>query len=584
MSNSNSNPHCIAFDLGSSNSVCAVYRQGNVEFVPDDTGSFTVPSIVSFTDTEILVGATAKSQLYINPTNTIYLAKKFMGKNFSAISSETIKEFPYKILDDGKDNVIFEVEYKKEKKRYYPEEISALILNKMKNMAMEFLGIDKINNGVVVTIPAYYSESGKQAVERAIKISGMDTLRLLAEPSSAALAYGQNNKSSNEKNIIVIDCGDSTHDVSLLNTFENIYEVLSITGTNNLAGSNITNKIVEYIKGEFKKKHKIDINNPKSLAKITRAAENAKKTLTSSSQAVIDIENLENIDFQCNLSRAKFESLCDPIFRELVSYIEPCIADGNLKKSDINDVVLAGGSTRIPKIQQMVSEIFNGKKLNKTIDPDLAIAQGACIQSALILGIDDENTKDLLLIDTTSIPLGIKVNGFGMQVLIDKNENIPVSRTQIFSTQKNNQTTVTIEVFEGFRQIADENKKLGEFQLNNIPPMPQGQPQIEVTFSLDANGILEVSAKELSTDNKNKIEINKKDKVFSDEEITRLMEECKLYEEQDRLRLENVNTRNKLENMAYSKDHKETLEWLENNPVASTEEYKDRLSYLEQDN
>lgn len=580
-----SGPHCVAFDLGSSNSVCAVYRQGNVEFVPDDTGSFTVPSIVSFTDTEILVGATAKSQLYTNPTNTIYLCKKFMGKSFSSLPKETIDEFPYKILNDGKDNVVFEVEYKKETKKYYPEEISALILNKLKSMAMGYLGIDKLNNGVVVTIPAYYSESGKQAVERAIKISGMDTLRLLAEPSSAALAYGQNNKNvgSDEKNIIVIDCGDSTHDVSLLNTFENVYEVLAITGTNNLAGSNITNKIVEYIKGEFKKKNKNDITNPKSLAKITRSAENAKKTLTSSSQAVIDIENLEGVDFQCNLSRAKFESLCDTIFRDLVSYIEPCIADGNLKKNDINEVVLAGGSTRIPKLQQMVSEIFNGRKLNKTIDPDLAIAQGACIQSALILGIDDENTKDLLLIDTTSIPLGIKVNGFGMQVLIDKNENIPVSRTQIFSTQKHNQTTVTIEVFEGFRPVADENKKLGEFQLNNIPPMPQGQPQIEVSFSLDANGILEVSAKELSTNNKNKIEINKKDKVFSDEEITRLMEECKLYEEQDRLRVENVNTRNRLESLAYSKEHTETLEWLENNPVASTDEYIERIAMLEQE-
>lgn len=577
--------HCIAFDLGSSNSVCAIYKNGNVEFVPDDTGSMTVPSIVSFTDTEIVVGSSAKALLYTNPTNTIYLCKKFMGKKFNEIPKETIDEFPYKILDDGKGNVIFEVTYKGSVKQYYPEEISAFILNKLKTMAMGYLGVDELEQGVVVTIPAYYSESGKQAVERAVKISGMDTLRLLAEPSSAALAYGQCNKQSKnaEKNILVIDCGDSTHDVSLLNTFENIYEVLTINGTNNLAGSDITNKIVEYIKDEMKKKHKIDVSNPKSLAKIKRVAEGAKKTLTSSTQTTIDIENIEGIDFNCNLSRAKFEVLCDGIFKDLVSYIEPCLESANILKKDVDEIVLAGGSTRIPKIQQMIVELFNGKKLNKTIDPDLAIAQGACIQSALILGINDENTKDLVLIDTTSIPLGIKVNGFGMSVLIDKNENIPVSRTQMFSTQKHNQTSVTIEVYEGFRPVADENKKLGEFQLNNIPPMPQGQPQIEVSFSLDANGILQVLAKELSTGNEKQIDINKKDNVFSEEEITRLMEECKLYEQEDRNRVENRNMRNKLESLAYTKEDTNTLEWLDNNPTASTEKYMEMISELEQE-
>lgn len=546
-----SSSRAIGIDLGTTYSCVAVWQNDHVEIIANDQGNRTMPSYVSFTQDERLIGEAAKSMVASNPTNTVFDAKRLIGQNFNDEKVQAdMKHFTYNVIDkDGKPFI--EVEFKGEKKVFAPEEISSMVLAKMKEIAEAYLG-ETVENAVI-TVPAYFNDSQRQATKDAGAIAGLNVLRIINEPTAAAIAYGLDKKSQVEKNILIFDIGGGTFDVSILTIEESIFEVKATAGDTHLGGEDFDTHLVEHFMEEFKRKHKKDISeNKRSLRRLRTACESAKRSLSSSTVASIEIDSLfEGIDFNTSITRAKFESLCDSLFKATMAPVEQVLRDSKMSKSQIHEIVLVGGSSRIPKIQQLLSEFFGGKELNKSINPDECVAYGAAVQGAILTGSRDEKISDLLLLDVCPLSLGLETAGGVMTKLINRNTTIPSKKSQTFSTYADNQPGVLIQVFEGERSMTKDNTLLGKFQLDGIPAAPRGIPQIEVVYDLDANGILNVSASEKSTGKSNKITITNDKGRLSKEDIDRMVEEAEQYKNDDLLMKERVEAKNKLEEQIY---------------------------------
>jgi len=603
----------VGIDLGTTYSCVGSWRHDRVEIIANEMGNRTTPSYVAFSDNERLIGEAAYNQGAINPANTIFDAKRMIGRKFSDEEiQKDIQLWPFKVVQKQGGKPFIQVQYMGETKEFSPEEISAMVLTKMKTISEAYLGGPVTD--AVITCPAYFNDAQRVGTKNAGSIAGLNVLRILNEPTAAAIAYGleqtdvSGTTSEREKLVLVFDFGGGTLDVSILSIEGGIFEVKATGGDTHLGGEDLDHELVNHLASEFRKKHGKDLKqNQRALRRLRTACERAKRTLSSSVQAAVEIDSLfEGIDFYTTVSRAKFEELCTPYFRKCLEIVIHTLHEGKIDKSKIDEVVLVGGSTRIPKVQSMLEGFFEGKRVNKSINPDEAVAYGAAVQAAVVTGTAKGKANEVLLLDVTPLSLGISTQGDVMAVVIERNTTVPVTRKKIFSTTTDNQSQVNINVYEGERSCVRDNNFLGTFILDGIRPAKRAVPQIEVTFNVDTNGILNVSAQDLDTKRKSQITITNDKGRLSKEEVERMLHDAEKYKEQDKLNSEIFDWRMALENKCHnikneiesgrvaphiSDTEKETLrlmcsqmqQWLASHPVSvlSLDEVKEKTKEFE---
>jgi len=591
----------IGIDLGTTYSCVGVMKNGRVEIIANDQGNRITPSYVAFTEEgERLIGDSAKNQLTSNPKNTIFDAKRLIGRQWSDSSVQNdLKFFPFKVVDKATKPMI-NVQTGSGMKNLSPEEVSAMVLSKMKGIAEDYLGQNVTH--AVVTVPAYFNDAQRAATKDAGTIAGLNVIRIINEPTAAAIAYGLHEKNSDEKHVLVFDLGGGTFDVSLLTISDGVFEVEATNGDTHLGGEDFDQRVIEHFVKIFKKKTGKDLRkDDRAVQKLRREVEKAKRALSNAHQTKVEIEALfDGEDFSETLTRAKFEELNMDLFRSTLKPVKKVLEDADMNKKDIDEIILVGGSTRIPKIQQLIKDFFNGKEPSRGVNPDEAVAYGASVQACILSGADCGD-QAMVLLDVNPLSLGIETVGGVMSSVLPRNSVIPTKKQQIFSTASDNQETVTIKVYEGERPMTKDNHLLGSFDLTGIPPAARGVPQIEVTFQVDANGILQVSAKDKGTDKENSITITNDNNRLTPEEIQKMVDEAEQFAEQDKLVKEHTEAKNELEQYAYSlkrqvnelrieeedKDSilkivEEKLEWLKENEEAETEEFKEAKKSIEE--